>query len=264
MRHPKRILVCLLWINIAVAAGAQPAAETAGTPEIEPEALGVLKGLADHLTSVAEFGYQVESNYDAVQDFGVKVEFGASRKILISRPDRLRMESSRRDGMEGTVVFDGTDIWVYAPEENVYATTRQPGDLDESLKFAVAQLRMKAPLPGLVSPDFYEIATTGLTRAFHLGVSLVAGVDCDHLLLSNDYADFQMWITTGENPLLRRIVITYREEEGQPQYRAQFLRWNMSPDNVPDLLRFEPPDDAERIRFHIDAPQAGSDQEKRS
>lgn len=256
-------LICLLSLLLVGTAQAQTTAEeavdamldeSADAPVIEPEALSVFKGMADYLASSDEFAFHFESAYDVVQESGIKVEFGESRKVLLSRPNKLHAESRRRDGMRGVFVFDGDNIWAYAPDENVYAMMEQPGDLDEALDFAVSELRMKAPLADLLSTDFYENVESGLTGALWLGESVVAGVACDHLLLSNDYADFQMWITSGDKPLLKRIVITYREEPGEPQYRAHLVKWDMSPEDTAGQFAFEPPDGAERIRFYVPAP----------
>ena len=220
MRYRNWIVAYLLSTAMALAAQAQTATdETAENPDIDPEALSVLKEMADYLVSAKEFAYRAEYGYDVVQDSGVKVEFGASRKILVSRPDRLRMESTRRDGLEGTIVFDGEHMWAYTPEHNVYAKTEQDGDLDAAIDFAVTELRMKAPMSDLVSPKLYETVMAELTRAYYLGETVLAGIDCSHLLMSNDYADFQLWVRTGDEPVLQRIVITYREETGQPQFR---------------------------------------------
>jgi hypothetical protein len=246
----------IVWLLFLVSATAVFAQET-GDPsradtEIDPEALEVLRDLADHLGAAQQFAFEAETSYDSVQESGAKVEFGASRRILVSRPNRLRLEGQRRDGTEAVSVFDGMAIWVHSAAAQAYATIEQPGDLDEAVDFANGTLRMKAPLADLISPEFYDQVTGELTRAYYLGKTVVAGVPCEHLLLSNDYADFQLWIASGTEPLPRRIVITYREEPGQPQFRAQFLKWDMSPANVEAQLQFNPPEGAERIRFYID------------
>jgi hypothetical protein len=255
IKNRSAALLSLLLMTVAVAARAQtPTEEIAGEPEIDPAALQVLERLAKHLGDAQQFAFVTEANYDTVQESGAKVEFGASRRTLVSRPDRLRLEARRRDGFEAVSVFDGKAIWVHDPAENAYATIEQPGDIDAAVDFAVTTLRMKAPLADLISPAFYDNVTGELTRALYLGETVVAGVPCEHLLLSNDYADFQMWVAAGAEPLPRRIVITYREEQVQPQFRAQFLKWEMSPTNVEAQLQFTPPEGAERIRFYVDAP----------
>jgi hypothetical protein len=249
------ILACLLSTSFVCAVQAQTVPpEAADTPQLEADALAVLKGLAEYLTAAGEFSYQAETSYDVVQDSGAKVEFGASRKIMVSRPNRLRIEVTRRDGAHSIVVFDGENVWVSAPEHNVYAKAGQRGDLDEAIQFAVTQLHLKAPLTDLISPDFYEHVTENMTGAVYLGETVLTGQTCDHLLLSNDYTDFQLWITTGSKPVLRRIVITYREEPGEPQFRAHFLKWDMSPPSTTGKFTFKPSADAERIRFYTKAP----------
>ena len=91
-------------------------------PAIEAEALQIFKRMADYLAAAKAFSYHSESSYDVVQASGMKVEFGASRNVLVSRPNQLRMDSERRDGMRGELIFDGQTIWAVDPDENVYAT----------------------------------------------------------------------------------------------------------------------------------------------
>ena len=250
-----------------VAAGIH--AETGGTPpdsegEFDTDAMAALKDMAEYLGSADIFAFHAEYSFDVVQDSGAKVEFGATRHTLVSRPNKMRVESQRRDGLESVVIFDGDNIWAHAPELNVYARADQPGDLDEAIDFAAAELRMKAPMAELVSPDLYANLEEQLTRALYLGETVVAGVPSEHLLLSNDYVDFQIWIASGEQPSPQRVVITYREETGEPQFRAQFLEWDMSPKETADKFEFRPADDAERVRFYIPAPATDLDKEDAS
>jgi hypothetical protein len=262
MKFFSRILACLFLTMVVFTSQAQT--KTSAAPAIDPGALRILKGMTDYLAAASNFSYHSESEYDVVQESGVKIAFGASRNILVSRPNRLRADVERRDGVRGTIVFDGKNIWAIVPDENVYASAPQPGDLGESLLFAVSELNITAPLAELLAPDFYETATSKLTGALDLGETVVAGVACDHLLFSNDYTDAQMWITKGDKPVLRRIVITYREEPGEPQYRAQFTNWDMSPDDTSGKLKFDPPEGSQRIRFYKPETDAGLVQEKDS
>lgn len=267
MKLRNKIAAGVLSMILAAAAQAQTAAneaespavdaatgDSADNPAIEAEALEIFKRMADYLAAAQEFTYHSESSYDVVQPSGIKVEFGGSRDVLVARPNRLRMDAERRDGQRGVLVFDGETIWASDPDENVYARAAQPGDLDESIDFAVVELRIKAPHADLLVPDVYEQTLANLTGALDLGERVLDGVVCDHLLMSNDYTDFQLWIATGDQPVLQRIVITYREDPGQPQYRAHFRDWNMAPENARARLDFQPPDGAEQIRFYVPAP----------
>ncbi len=258
MRLHDRMLACLLAMMFVLTAQAQLPAEQVveenlETLTIDPDALEAFKDMADYLGAAKSFAYETESSYDVVQQSGITVEFGGSRKIVVSRPDRLWMESSRRDGVNGTVIFDGENIWAFLPDENVYARAEQPGDLDAAIDFAISELNLKAPTSELFSTNLYDEVVPKLTGALYLGEAVVAGVSCEHLLMSNDYADFQLWIASGGQPVLKRIVITYREEPGQPQFRAQFKNWQIPPSDTQGKFDFKPPEDAKRIRFYVPA-----------
>ena len=264
MKYRIWILICLLSMTIITAQAQSANDELAKSPDIDQEALNVLKEMSDYLISVRSFSVESEMSYDVVQSSGVKLEFGSYRKVLLSRPNKLRVEFEKRDGTDGVMLFNGDHIWVHQADGMVYAKTEQEGDLDAAIDFTVAELHMKAPLADLFSPALYENVVATLTRAYHLGYAVLQGVECEHLLFSNDYADFQMWIDSGEQPLLKRVLITYREEEGQPQYRARFKNWNTSPENTKGKFEFDPPDGAERIRFYVPARPADESEENAS
>lgn len=57
------------------------------------------------------------------------------------------------------------------------------------------------------------------------------------------------------DPLLHRIVITYSEEEGQPQFWANLTDWNLTPNNAPSTFLFQPPAGTEEILFNSINPQ---------
>ena len=52
------------------------------------------------------------------------------------------------------------------------------------------------------------------------------GRACEHLALRNDLVDAQVWIAKGDKPVLQRLVLTYKLENGQPQFWANFHDWN--------------------------------------
>jgi hypothetical protein len=75
-------------------------------------------------------------------------------------------------------------------------------------------------------------------------------VPCDHLAVrTSKGVDFQVWVAQGSEPLPRRIVITYKEETGQPQFWADLSDWNLSPEISDTLFTFTPPAGADRIQF---------------
>src|SRR5258707_1230218 len=57
----------------------------------------------------------------------------------------------------------------------------------------------------------------------------ILGAPAHHLVGRTDSVNFQVWIADGDQALPQRIVLTYPEAPGQPEFRAQFSAWNLAP-----------------------------------
>lgn len=91
--------------------------------------MAVLQRMAEFLSQTQRFSVTVDIGFDAVQDSGQKIEFGETRKIVLRRPDHLRIDATKRDGSQSAFLFDGKDMTVFHPQENVYATAARPGSV---------------------------------------------------------------------------------------------------------------------------------------
>jgi hypothetical protein len=125
--------------------------------------------------------------------------------------------------------------------EHVYATAAKPGTLDEAIVYFMNDLDMRFPLAELFSSQLAETLPKKVRAAYDVGQESIAGVPCDHLALRGDWADLRLWIAQGDQPLPHRLVLTYKNAEGQPQFWAQFNNWNLSPDVPDSLFVFTPP-----------------------
>ena len=142
-----------------------------------------------------------------------------------------------------------------AIEDNyVYDATRQPGDIDSSLEFLAKQVAIPRQLRNFFSNDLTASLGSAVKSGYYDGKSKISGVMCDHLALRGEKEDVQVWIARGDEPVPRRIVISYREIEGQPQFWAQFIEWDFSPDLSDTTFTFSPPEGAKRIRIFSDVP----------
>ena len=100
--------VALVLTSVLVAAGhaysqqpepakTAPAAATkkkapvpAATTESQKQAQAILMRMAEFLSVAQRLSVSVRGGYDAVQTSGQRIEFGETRKVTLSRPDRLR------------------------------------------------------------------------------------------------------------------------------------------------------------------------------
>jgi hypothetical protein len=247
-----RLGVVLAWaLALLLIAAPISAQQTSPTDQnkSEEQAMAVVKRMADFLSQAQRFSVTVDAGFDAVQDSGQKIEFGETRQIVLSRPDRLRVDAAKRDGSKSELIFDGKEITLFYAKENVYATEAKPGTVDEAIAYFVNDLDMRLPLAELLNSNLPKMLPERVREAAYVEQSSIAGVPCDHIALRGDQVDMQLWVAQGAQPLPQRVVITYKREDGRPQFWANFTKWNLSP-KVPDsLFVFTPPKGAAKIAF---------------
>ena len=254
-------ILLLVLSLMGTLAGAQT--PSIGASERDARAMAILKRMADFLSQTQRFSVTVDTGFDVVQDSGQKIEFGETRKIVVRRPDRVRIDITKGDGATSGFIFDGKEIALFNTREHVYATAAKPGTLDEAIDYFMNDLDMRFPLADLLSSTLAETLPARARAAYYVEQASITGVPCDHLALRGDQADLQLWIAQGDQPLPRRLVITYKHAEGQPQFWAQFSDWNLSPDVPDSLFVFTPPEGAAKIAFTSRKPvQTGGRERK--
>jgi hypothetical protein len=214
--------------------------------------------MAALLGSTPRLSVTAHASYDAVQASGQKIEWNEVRTLTLRRPDRLRMEAEKSNGARSLVVFDGTQISAFDESGRTYAQAAQPGGVDETLVYFVRDLGMRLPLAAL----FVSRAATDLGRRVksvaYVEKTGILGAPAHHLAGRTDSVNFQIWIADGDQPLPQRVVLTYPNAPGQPEFRAQFSAWNLAPELADALFTFTPPAGTSRIPFAAALPRYGA------
>ncbi len=249
------LLVVGLMLMVAPVLVAQDATPSAS----EQRAMSILKNMSEYLAKAERFSVTIRDGYDAVQASGQKIEYGEVRKVTVSRPDHLRFEIERSDGEKGLVIFDGKEITVYTAKKNVYATVSRPGTLDQAIKYAVDDLKVRVPLALMLVSTLPSELDKLVVSADYVETTTITDVPCDHVAArTSTGVDFQVWVAQGSEPLPRRVVITYKDETGQPQFWADLSNWNLGPEVSDALFTFTPPNGADRIQFLTEVGNAAA------
>jgi hypothetical protein len=222
--------------------------QAADTAEVDDkQAMEILQNMAKTIAGAEQFSVTLTSSYDAPQAGGQMIEYGAIRNIQVKRPDKMRIEKLRSDGDERILVFDGKEIIVHNVTENIYAKAEKTGTVDDAVKHLVSVLKTPVPLARMFRttlPAELEQLVNGID---YVELNKLTGEPTDHLAVRTKDVDFQIWITQGEKPLPRRIVLTYKNFRGDPQFRADFSNWNLGARNVIGPFAYSPPKDAEQV-----------------
>ncbi len=234
---------------ILLAGGDVAAAPTATDPPTRTPAMEQLMRMASFLSQLDQFSLQQRSAYDVVQESGQKIAFEESRRLVFARPDRFRVETLKSDGRVTVTVFNGDSVTVLSPAQNLYATSMISGDIDAALIHLLRDLGMRLPLALLFVTDLPEAFEQRIREAAIVETTQCDGEPCLHLAARADSVDFQIWLPESGDPLPQRIILTYKHEEGQPQYYATLWDWNLSPSPPSSYFSLDIPDDADRIPF---------------
>ncbi len=212
-----------------------------------------------HLAGLTNFTVTARHSYDAVQANGQKIEFGEIRNVFVARPDRLRVEEIASDGARDIALFDGKLMTVLNADLGVYAQAPQPESLDDALVYFVRDLRMRMPLGMLLSTRVATELPAMVTEIDYVESTDFLGVPTHHVAGRTDSVDFQLWITQDEHPLPLRVVLTYRDAPGQPQFRSELSDWNLNPELASSTFQLSLPKDARQIPFAIQMRGPGSE-----
>ena len=257
---PNRTLVaaaCLAALPLCVGAEEAPDA----TPEvlIDRTTERVLLDACAYLRSADRFSVTVEIDFDEVLTSGQKVQYSREAVVTLERPNRLRAESESDRGAR-ELVYDGKAVTVFRPDSGVYAVVPAPETIDALLD-VLEDKGLVLPLDDLLRTHPCAGIAEHLKTGTYAGRHWVSGGWHHHLLLTTDAVDVQMWVALGDEPEIRKVVITYRDAPGMPQYRALLTGWDFAPEIDGASFTFTPPEGAKQVSFRgASEPTGGSEQ----
>jgi hypothetical protein len=214
--------------------------------------------MSDYLAAAREFSFRADVAYDSVSVDGQKIQYGAVVQLSVRRPDRLHVLYDG-DERRRQVVMAGDAFTILDQEANVYAGADVPPEVGAALDRIFETYGFSVPIADFVYPDPYETLMGSVEAGSLVGRHFVDGTPCHHLAFSQEAIDWQIWIEDGPAPLPRKLVITYRNEPGSPQYAATFSEWDLEPRIAESYFEFRPPEGSGKIEFLPEPP--GGDQE---
>ncbi|HEX4370581.1 MAG TPA: DUF2092 domain-containing protein [Rhizomicrobium sp.] len=216
-------------------------------PAYADDALHILKSMSDYVAAQKTISASYDSSIEVVTSELQKIAFTSSGKLLISRPDKIRM--TRTGGYADVVMnFNGKTLSILGKNLNAYAETEMPGTLDNLVDRIRARTDAAIPGADLFSTNAYAGMTEDLTDAKHIGRGVINGVECDHLAFRTPDVDWQIWVQVGSTPIPRKYVITSKGVTGAPQYTIQINDWRTDVPVDANAFVFAPPKGATKVR----------------
>jgi hypothetical protein len=206
----------------------------------------ILKAMSDYMASQKTISLTFDSDIEVVTPEVEKIQFASSGKMLLARPDKLRV--SRTGGYADVdIVFDGKTITALGKNINAFTQMEAGGSIDQ----LIGKLRdlniLSAPGADFLGTHVFEDLMDGVISAKHIGLGVIDGVECEHLAFRNRDVDWQIWIEVGARPIPRKYVITSKGVGAAPQYTLRIKDWKTDPPIAADAFAFTPPAGASKV-----------------
>ena len=224
---------------------AQPPAQSTA---VDPGAVKLLRRMTDHLGGLKKFSVTALNMREDLLETGNRVDFEVSSEVIVSRPNKLRVERKSYQA-DQTFYYDGKTLTLYSPSDKVYASVPAPPTIEGTLDFARESLGLGYPISDLVYGNAFPLLMQDVTLALMMGKEVIAGVTCEHLLFSRPGVDFQVWIPDSGAPLPRKYVVTDTGTAQLLSVTTLMSDWDVAPKVVAGQFRFAPPSGTKAITF---------------
>ena len=237
----------------SIGVGKAKAAETNGPRQsdqafVDPVSRRLLRQMGKHLADAREFAFRADITNDVVQGEAQKIQYGGTANIAVRRPNNLHVSYSGEERQTRTY-YDGRTFTILDAAKMVYTKTAVPPVIDAALDKIFAQHGFSVPIADLVYQDPYRTLIENVETGFLVGRPLINGRATFHLAFTQKEIDWQIWIEDGPRPLPRKLLITYKNEPGSPQYTAIFSDWVFQPRLSDSFADFHPPVGSYEIQF---------------
>jgi hypothetical protein len=215
---------------------------------IGSDAIRLLRQMGKYLGAADEFSFRAEITDDEVLSNAQKIQYGGISNIEVRRPNKLHVRYSG-DDRQTQVFYDGKTFIIFGPKDSVYTTTDVPPTIDAAVDKVFDKYNITVPVADLIYKDPYRVLIENVETGYLVGRTLIRGKPTFHLAFTQKKIDWQIWIEDGPQPLPRKILYTYKNAAGSPQYTAILTDWNFQPRLSETFADFHPPSGSDEIKL---------------
>jgi hypothetical protein len=215
---------------------------------IAPKAEQLLRGMGEFLKKEKLLSFHAEIMFDDHLPSGQKIQFAAAEDVSVRKPDRIYVDYQSDLGSK-KLWYNGKSITLLSPTHNSYSTIDAPPNIESAIDILMKDYGFTVPLGDFLFSNPHNALMKNVLAGIYVGPGDVNGVDCQHLAFVEKYIDWQIWIEDGNEPVPRKVVITYKTMPNSPQYISMLSDWNFKTSFPDSLFTAKLPKDAKHIDF---------------
>jgi hypothetical protein len=227
-------------------------------PSISEEASAALIRMGQSLRA-EQFSFQARTIRVYSAENGQPLHIFHTMKVVVHRPNRMLVDVTGDDG-GAKLFFDGKTAIIYSAAAKKYASIPvAEGTIEGMLKEAVGRLGVDFPLADFLAEAPNKAFLTGVTDGRVVGTVTIDGVPCLHMFfMQQPGIELELWVEKNDQSLPRRLIVTYRNLPGQPNFVAAFSDWDLNAHPSDADFTFQPPPDAVQVQLKPPAASAAT------
>jgi len=204
-------------------------------PGIDSRTMEILKQMTQFISINNNFTFKAEIMYDDMNDPGQKLQISGSEKVFIQKPAKIFMEYNT-DYSSDKLLYNLNTVTLLDSTTNLYTKIEVPESINHALDYLSDMYGYAPPLSDFFYLYPYKKMIENVRASSYVGSSVVFGVRCHHLVFEEKDKDWQIWIEDGKRKLPRKLVITYKNVPGSPQFIAILKDWILNEPFSPKLF----------------------------
>jgi hypothetical protein len=218
-------------------------------PTISEEASAALLHMGQTLRA-EEFSFQARTIRVYTEANGQPLHIFHTLKVVVHRPNRMLADVSGDDG-SSKLVFDGKTVVIYSASEKKYASIPVPeGTIEAMMKEAMGKLGVDFPLADFLTEAPNKAFLTGVSSGRVVDTVTIDGSPYLHLFFFQPPGiELELWLAKNDQALPRRLIVTYRNLPGEPNFIAEFSDWDFNIHPSDADFTFQPPPGAVQMQL---------------
>ena len=209
----------------------------------EQSAKDVANKAYQYIGSMDKYSFNAVVSAEEAQDGIIANTYRQNVSVKVVRPGKLRVDSKGDVKNRSSYINEGT-FTMLDRKFGYYGQIETKKDIDGTLDMIFETYGIKAPLASLIYSDMDK--RVKFNRSKYFGVVDVAGVECDYVAFKSKVREVHVWISTGDQPLVKTFSIIDTSIKGNPR-RNTTLTWNTDPKISESDFVFSAPKDVTQI-----------------
>ncbi len=251
-----------IFIYATVLAFSMLAFAEENTPETSPEAREIVKKVSDYILHLGKFSLEFNTEMK-ISSEGLKHELKSVSSFAFNRPSKFAY--LLKSGLVGlNIVSNGEKMYIYSPSTKKCKEMPFPKNINDIAD--ITEFTVNTEGFGLanilISPDPEKEILRDVSSVKYGGKQDFGGVECHILKFRQIDFEWEMWVRTGDKPLIEKIVPDFKKilgsnkeyEDGmtdsgimdniQCDISIVLKNWNTEPVFTEDTFVFMLPKDA--------------------